>query len=228
VGGYAEGLNTIETGTKEKFSKRALYSEVKEPNGGVWTTKAVEFWQNNGMFYEKDFADYDNGNPPSEAFMSQKTNPTHAQREEAKKYLCGKYTTWKNTNFEIYRQAIKAGKGALVVVYGSNPSWASAYIEKPPLKKEDCPWSHQILLVNSKPVIKNGKEYLKFRNSWNGWGDKGYGYIGRDYLESGLCVCPLTVVDVPNETYIKLTSQIQNILEQMIRILKEKIAKLIK
>jgi hypothetical protein len=71
VGSYAEGLNAIETGIKEKFSKRAIYSNVRMGNGGSWTTEAITFWQNWGMFYEKDYPDYENGNPPSEDFMSQ-------------------------------------------------------------------------------------------------------------------------------------------------------------
>lgn len=222
VKGYAEGLNTIEIGQKVKLSARDIYSSVHLPGGGAFTVDAIKHWQNSGIELEADMPSYENGNPPSESFMLQRNDDSQEKRDRAMTYIAGKYTTWNNTNFETYRQAIKVGKGVLAIVYGNNTCWTTGYPETP-ASRSLCDWSHQILLINSKSVIINGMEYLKFRNSWGkGWGENGYGFLSRKYIESGLVVSPITVVDLPNTTYISMLSTLKNLLEKLVGLLKGK------
>ena len=45
-------------------------------------------------------------------------------------------------------------------------------------------------------IIIDGKEYIIFVNSWgNGFGENGFGYIGKDYFEAGQIFNPWTLLD---------------------------------
>jgi len=232
VSAYAEVLNFLETGEKIKLSARDVYSLVYLPSGGAYIADAIKKWRNSGIVTEEDATSYENGIEPSETFMHKRDDITPEEQEEGMSYMAGKYTTWDDKNFDIYRQAIRTGKGVVALAYGNNVCWQNAVLQVPDVI-EQCDWCHAIYFCSSIIYMKDGKECLKFLNSWDGWGDGGFGYMPREYFEKGFLRCPTTVLDIPNGTYVSLMSQIKN-LQEMISLtkiiieLKRKIAEFLK
>jgi len=213
---YAQVLNFIETGEKLEFSARDIYSKVCLPAGGAYTKDALKKWINEGIVKEQDAVSYEGGNPPSEEFMRKRDDITKSEQEAGMPYAAKEYYTWDNTNFDIYRQAIRAGKGCPAIAKGNNVCWKKADLEVP-TSESQCTWAHQILFISSKVYIRNGVEALKFLNHWGkDWGDFNYGYMPREYIEKGLVVFPCTVLDRPNTWYantIKYISILKNLID---------------
>ena len=220
---YAEILNFIETGQKIQLSARDIYSSIFLPAGGAYAADAAKKVCNSGIVPEEMAASYENGKPPTEAFMRQRSDIDEADKETGMTYLAKKFVTWKNNSFEWYRQAIHQGHGCTMIVKGNDSCWGGADIKVPDLK--DCTWSHEIVGIGWRK--RNGKDVLEIANSWGtAWGDKGFGWLPKEYIEAGLVVSPITLIDLPNDTYNQLKSQIFKIQEQ-IRILAEKIKQFI-
>jgi C1A family cysteine protease len=225
---YATLLNYIETGEWIELSARDLYSLVYLDPMGSYIKDNMQKVKNSGIVLELDAPSYDNGNPPSEAFMRSRKDITEAEAEKGKTYIAKDYFTWDNTNIDLFKQAILQGSGCIVVSWGNNYCWSSSKILLPD-NKSQMVWRHGIYFIGWDDATK----LFKFINSWGeGWGDRGYGYLPYDYITKGYVSNPMTMIDVPNNTYIKLMSQIKN-LQEMIRIqilinkLKELIKKLL-
>jgi len=78
-----------------------------------------------------------------------------------------------DTDFESLKRAIIASGAILLGFYGDDAGWQTAYIKKP----KTIQWGHAV------SAIGFTKDYIIFQNSWgDNWGDKGLGYISKDYL----------------------------------------------
>jgi len=92
---------------------------------------------------------------------------------EAMKYKIGAYAKVDDISFEGLKAAIYQNGIILAGFYGDKPGWTSAYL-KPP---KTVAFGHAIALIGW------NKDYLVFQNSWGEtWGEKGIGYIPKDYL----------------------------------------------
>ena len=212
---YAQLLNFIETDEKLEFSARDVYSKIHLPTGGAYTKDGLKKWINEGIVKEADAK----SSPATEEFMRTRDDITEAEQEAGLAYSAKEYYTWNHTNFETYRQAIRAGKGCLAIAKGNNACWRTADIEVP--AESQCTWAHQIFFISSKIYKRNGVETLKFLNHWGKeWGDNGYGYLPREYIEKGLVIFPCTVVDRPNIWYANAIKQI-SILKNLIDLWKK-------
>jgi len=224
---YAELLNWIETEKWVSLSARFLYSNIFQPEGGSYIDDGLKILQNEGCALENDVPSYPpNGNPPNEAFMRAKIDIYGS--ETAKQYLIKKYVTWENTNVNWFKQAIFQGNGCVAISRGNNVLWGSENIELPS-SRDQMVWRHCIYFLG----WSEKRKAFRILNSWDGWGEQGFGWLPYSYVEQGYITNPKTMIDVPNDTYLKLTSQIKNLTE-MIRLwkiiieLKNKIAKLLK
>lgn len=221
---YAEVINNIETKEKVELSARDIYSLIYQPESGAWLKDGASKICNSGVVLEKDAVSYDNGNPPSEQFMRNRNDITDEEIENGKTYIALKYLTFDWGNIESYKQAIVQGNGCVTAVESNNICFANAEVLVPD-NKSQVDWAHAIYLIG----YDDNKRVFEFVNSWGEqWGDNGFGYLPYDYITKGYASNPLTLIDVKNETYIKLTSQIKNIMELIIKALKDKITKLTK
>jgi len=108
---------------------------------------------------------------------------------EIDKYRIGGYVKLTDISFDGLKRAIYEFGAILAGFRGSNEGWQTAYI-RPPRTGENI-WGHAILLVGY------NENYLIFQNSWGEWGDKGYGYISREYLPYLIEAWGI-LVDLPN------------------------------
>lgn len=221
---YAEMLNYLETGIWLKLSARDIYSLIFLGNGGAFIRDAASKITNSGVVPEINAPSYEDSNPPSEAFMRNRDDITSGEVEEGMTYLAKSYVTWSNSNFEQFKRAIYQGKGAVIAAWGNNYCWQNSIIQTPD-SADQCDWGHAIYCCGWKVI--NGVEYLEFVNSWGEeWGDNGFGYLPKSYIEKGLVFNPITLIDLPNQTY-NLQKQIISVLKNLIELTKQMIAKLL-
>ncbi len=219
VAEYAQLLNFVETGEKLEFSARDIYSKIYLPTGGAYVKDALDRWINEGIVLEKGASSYENGKPPTEEFMRKRGDITQSQQDAGLTYAAKQYYTWDNRNFNLYVSAIRSGKGCLAIAKGNNACWRTEDIEVP--GESQCVWAHLIFFVSSKIYKRNGRETLKIMNHWgDDWGDNGYGYLPREYIEKGLVVFPCVMIDRPNTWYVSVIKQI-SILKNLISLWKK-------
>jgi C1A family cysteine protease len=207
---YVQLLNLLETGEQVEMSARDIYSLIYEKGGGAYIKKAFQKICNSGCVEEKDATSYENGNPPSEAFMTSRQGITKEAEEKGMTYLAKKYFTWNNTNLELYKRAIIEGNGMVSVSWGNNIIWQNARIELPD-NHSQMTWCHGILFTG----WDDEKQELEFVNSWNGWGDLGFGYLPYKYITEGYVANPYTLIDLPNDSYVKIMSIFTNLVEKI-------------
>lgn len=214
---YAELLNAIETDTKIELSARDIYSLIFQEPMGAYLKDAASKICSSGVVLEKDAMSYENGNPPSEQFMRKRDDITKGEEAEGNTFIAKKYLTWDNHSIELFKQAIYQGSGAVIAAKGNNYCWANSVLLVPEAGQID--WLHAVLLIG----YDDSKKQFTFINSWGeGWGDKGFGYMPYEYVEKGYVANPFTLIDVPNETYVKMLSIIKNLLEKIIALLIKK------
>jgi hypothetical protein len=216
---YVEVLNHIETGEKIELSARDNYSLIYLPDGGAYAKDGAAKISKEGNVLEKDAVSYENGKTPSETFMRKRDDITGEEIENGKTYIIQKYVTWDNTNLELFKQAIVQGNGCVIVSWGNNVVWGNGEVVLPDVPSQ-MSWRHQVYLTG----YDDDKKAFEFVNSWGeGWGNKGFGWLPYEYVTQGYVTNPITLIDVPNETYVKLMSQIKNLMEMIIALLKKKL-----
>jgi C1A family cysteine protease len=208
---YAEVLNFIETGEKVQLSPKFLYAFVGYPYEGSYIKDNFARVCNAGVALESDISSYENGNPPSESFMTTKPVVSKEVEERAYTHWAKKYVTWDNTSVELYKRAIVQGNGCVLASWGNNILWQTGDIELP-YDRTQLNWMHAIYLVG----YDDDKKCFEFVNSWGDkWGYGGFGWLPYAYMTSGYTTNPHTLVDLPNGIYSlvqKLISALRNIL----------------
>lgn len=212
---YTEVDNFIETGTKIQHSPHYLYSFVVQLGGGSYVKDNLARLCNNGIALESDIPSYENGNPPSEKFMTTKPVITPDIEDRAMTYVAKNYVTWDSGSLDLYKRAIVQGNGCLVVAQGNNILWRTQNIGLAD-NQSQMNWRHVIYLTG----YDDSKKCFEFVNSWGiDWGDNGFGYLPYEYIIRGYVTNPYTIIDAPNGYYLSLMSILQN--------LKDKVAKLL-
>jgi C1A family cysteine protease len=222
---YTEVLNQIETGQKVQLSARDIYSLVYQPQSGSYLRDNAKKIINSGVIPESKAPSYMNGVPPTEEFMRDRSDITSEAQEEGMVYLAKTFVTWDNANFDSFKRAIYQGNGAVIAAWGNDMCWTTnSGIIQVPDNASQCNWGHGIYCTGWKVI--NGVEHLEFINSWSAiWGDKGFGYMPKGYIEKGFVFNPVTLVDLPNQTY-SLIQQTISVLKNLISLMQELIAKL--
>ena len=194
---YAEILNTIETGEKVSLSPKFLYPWVFQKPMGSSIADNMARVCNEGIALESDVTSYENGNPPSEAYMQIKPTLSQQMLDLAKTYIAKKYVTWDNSSVEWFKRAMVQGNGCVVASWGNNLNWRTGDIELPAFR-EQMVWRHGICLIG----YDDSKKAFEFVNSWGTeWGNGGFGWLPYAYVEQGYVSSPMSLVDVPNGTY---------------------------
>ena len=216
---YVQLLNLLETGQQVEMSARDIYSLIYQPEGGVYVQDAFKKVCNSGVIPENEAKSYLSDGSCTESWMRSRSDITKQSEEDGMYFLANKYVTWDNTNLEMYKQAIIQGNGMVAVSWGNNPCWQ---VEDGKVLVPSYPsqmvWRHGIYFTG----YDDDKKCFEFVNSWNGWGDMGFGYLPYEYVTKGYVSNPMTLIDVPNGTYIKLVSIIENLISKIKELLKLK------
>ncbi len=213
---YMEVLSFIRDGVYTKLSARDLYAPVHVTSGGSRASDLLNQLSNNGIALEEDVPSYENGNPPSEAFMERMTVRNQSLQAKAMQYwIDNKYLTFDSRSIDQVKQAIFKGNGAVMAVWGNNTCWTTPNGEIMVPGPGAATWGHFIYLTGWQ--IRNGQLYFKFKNSWgNEWGDNGFGYLPAKYLTAGFGQSEWTVVELPKDKYsgmIKVITLLKNLID---------------
>lgn len=172
---YAEVLEMIENKNFTDLSAKDIYQRIFGPKGGAEIRLGGKLLTALGVNTELDVPSYMDGKPPTEAYMRE----FMAGDSEALVYKAKSYASVIPFSIDSIAQVIRDNNGCVSGFNGDNVGWSSAFV-KPPVKIE---WGHAVYLVGAKLI--NGKKYIKFINSWGtGWGEKGFGYFGEEYLSN--------------------------------------------
>jgi len=178
---YSSIIQMLYSETVEEKSAKYIYSQIYYPNGGTTLRDILNFLVNKGDATEAIVPSYENNNPPTEAFMRDRSQDTISADLSAAKVKPLGYA-FVNPNIDSYAQAIRDNRGAIMQIDGqNNGTWLSVY-PKPPVGNSD--WSHFMFCGRAKLI--DGKKYIGVHNSWgDAVGEAGWQWIGEDYFNSG-------------------------------------------
>jgi C1A family cysteine protease len=201
------------------MSARDIYSLIYQPEGGSYVQDAFKKICNSGCVVEAEAPSHAPDGTSSESFMRNRADITPQEQNDGMTYLAKNYVTWNNTNLDLYKQAIVQGNGCVAVTWGNNACFATDKILMPDTASQMA-WRHGVYFTG----YDDTKKTFEFVNSWsNAWGtDGGFGHLPYDYVTKGYVSNPMTLVDVPNGTYVSLMSIIENLKSKILALLKLK------
>jgi len=176
---YAASLEAQFSGTLEERSAKYIYAQTFEQGGGSTGRANAKIFVNQGVAREEVCPSYENGNPPSEAFMTRTGDITEAMRKDAEndKSLC--YANVPN-DIDSTAQAIKVNGGVILGVVGSNNgTWLSSNPKHPKVGEKF--WYHWVYA--GKARLKDGKKQIGLLNSWgDNVGENGWQWLDEEYF----------------------------------------------
>jgi hypothetical protein len=179
-GGQA-GAYFIEHQTKSNISAKSIYSLIHHPLGGATVSALETHICTRGANLELDVPSYENGNTPSERFMTDKSWFSPWFEKDAYK-RAGYIPIRVAHNMEAMAEAIRDLGGIICMVAGqNNNTWRKAFPEMPTKKNKNPIWYHFLYFKGAKMI--NGKKYLMATNSWgNDTGENGVQYFDEQYM----------------------------------------------
>ncbi len=180
---YGEVLEAMTTKTTEERSAKFIYAQASLglPGGGSYLRDNFNIAVKQGWATESVLPSYEDGKPPTEAFMSSKEDITDYARQVATQSKALSYASVDNTSIDAVAQAIANNHGAVILVRGeNNGTWLSPY---PACTTGMGEWGHFLYACGAKLI--GGKKYIKVKNSWGQVGENGFQYISEDFFTKG-------------------------------------------
>lgn len=166
-----------DNGLYSEKSAKYIYAQTFVSGGGSSGVDNSNIVKNQGVASEILTSSYDNGNPPSEAFMERSQDITPAARQDA---ISGKIFSSATCAVLIddIAQNVRDNHGLIIGIGGSNNgTWLTSYPKPPKMPT----WWHWLYVGRAKMI--NGKKYIGVKNSWGDTvGDKGWQWLGEDYV----------------------------------------------
>lgn len=161
-------------------SAKFIYAQTFIPPAGTFGRDNCKCVKEKGWGDEALTTSYENGNPPSEAFMQRKEDITE---EAFKVALLDKALSYAQVNISIdeIAQAIRDNKGCVIGITGKdNGTWRSVFPTPPDNFTNN--WRHWVYCGKAKLV--DGKKYIGFLNSWGeNVGNQGWQWISEEYIK---------------------------------------------
>lgn len=174
---YSSIINHIRTRAWTDQSARDMYSAVTVGYGAYIRT-AMDRLIKIGVASEELVSSYENGQPPSEAFMHIKPQETPEVAASRARLISTSYNQVVNSGnwMDDAAWAMLLNFGLVAGLNVSDQQWGSEY---PQLG--NVVGGHAIL--GGKAVRENGKNYIAFLNSWgDGVGRQGWQKLGNEYF----------------------------------------------
>lgn len=176
----ASVLEAVATGTHEERSAKYIYAQTYQGSGGSTGRDNAEIYRKQGVAREAVLTSYDNGKPPTEAFMQRGGDITQEARNDARLDVSRSYATLTCTMDEVAR-ALRDNDGVILLVDGqNNGTWYSSF----PMTPKRVEWRHWIYVGRARLI--NGRKYVGFINSWGtSVGDRGWQWLGEEWFNTG-------------------------------------------
>jgi len=180
---YGATLEALATKSYEERSAKFIYSQtfVPIPGGGSTGRDNCDLVIKQGFGLESLTPSYENGQPPSEAFMERKQDVTLEAKEKALLSRALSYASV-SANIDVVAQAIQYNHGAIILITGTNNGTWSTQAPVPPTDGSKT-WNHW--LYCSRVGHYNGKKAIGVINSWGeNVGTNGRQWITEDYFNA--------------------------------------------
>ena len=207
---YTAVLQAILTGNYNERSAKSVYSNVFLQGGGSSVPDLVEYASTIGLNLETTVPSYQNNQPPDEQFMEDRSWDSPTLQDPNTNALDGDEAYFDATNWQNIENALSLGKGFIIGVGGTNPTWTQADIEIP----DNPDWWH--LIYCEKIVMRNGQPTVQFINSWGSeWGENGRGFLPQGYFTNNLVSSGCVLNAIPAGEYtilMKLVAAYKNLI----------------
>ncbi len=205
---YVGILNTVETSVYDEVSAKAFYSQIVLPQGGAYIRDGGKLAVNYGANFEYDVPSYDNGQPPAEAFIKDKSWMTEKLTKKAKVLQAKEYRTIQACDsMDLFAIAIRDNYGVVGGVAGSNNGTWNSLEPKPPKNENDIDWLH--CLYYGKAGRDNKGRFIASPNSWGS--RTKWQKFRQDYFNNLFQFNPWTLTDKPNQEF--MSDEAQNIID---------------
>lgn len=175
-----EAISALVNKVFKRKSAKYPYAQVFVPPAGSWGRDLCNIAIKQGFGDEMDVSSYEDGRPPTEAFMQRRSDITEESKSNASKDKAFAYAEVA-INIESVAQAIRDTKGVIIGIAGQNNGTWRTKFPKPPTSSDV--WRHWIYAGKAKLI--DGKKYIGFINSWGTeTGENGWQYIGEDYFNT--------------------------------------------
>lgn len=163
VGEYGQAIAWAVLQDMAERSAKAPYSQVFVTGGGSTSRMLGDIIVKQGLYREALVPSYENGKPPSEAFMERPWDITQAARDDARKGIVGNLAyVFTKLDIDSIAAAARDNHGSLLGIHGSNNgTWLSSY---PSPKQVGDLWAH--FMYVGKARRENGKKGLWCKQSW--------------------------------------------------------------
>jgi len=181
---YGQVLEAIKTGTFEEDSAKFIYAQTAVEGGGSDGRTNCDLVVKKGWGRERYTASYENGNPPTETFITRASDITQKAYDDAKGFSAFSYVleSIESDMIDVVAWAIEENHGVILGVAGQNNGTWYSNQPKPPTSSIGV-WNHWVYA--GKTGMINGKKAVKIINSWGaGIGDKGWQWIDEDYFKT--------------------------------------------
>lgn len=178
---YGEVLDTVNDKEFQEKSAKFIYAHTHVGTGGSGGRENSNLVITKGWGNEADCPSYENGLPPSEAFMIM-NDITPAAFANALKDRGLAYANVLDRDPENIATAVRDNYGAVFGTTGTNNgTWRSVF-PKPPIGFANS-WNHWLYVGKAKMI--NGKRHFGIINSWGDKvGEKGWQWISEDYIKT--------------------------------------------
>lgn len=171
------------------LSSRYIYEEARKIDGlsdigdGTTTSAGLRILEYQGVC-EESFWPY---------IANNRGTPNDGYDENAKKYRIQSFARI-SSYMDVFN--ILATHGPCLFSVPVFKNWKEArftgMIPQPPQSADEDPGWHCICVVG----YNDGPRVWKFQNSWDNWGDKGFGYLPYEYFNNPMGIECYTLVDI--------------------------------
>jgi hypothetical protein len=179
IGAYGQAREGLINGEQQERSAKFIYAQCYMPDGGSRARDLIKIASKQGFGLEEDCSSYENGNPPTEAFMTRSEDITDAARTNAKKDIVLDYYAV-NPDIDSIATAVFHNGGCFIVLSGQNGKGWLTEFPQPPEKRE---WGHFVYV--GKTRMFNGHKQIGILNSWGKeCGNQGWQWLDEDYFKA--------------------------------------------
>ncbi len=179
---YGNALEAAIDKTVNDHSAKFIYAQTAVSGGGSAGRDNCDIVIKQGWASEAILPSYENGQPPTEAFMTDKSGINDAVRLDAAKDKALSYATVA-LDVDSIAKAIESNFGVVLGVVGANNgTWRNTFPQ--PIKAGDALWYHWVYAGKVKMI--NGVKHIGILNSWGSTvGESGWQWLSEDYINQG-------------------------------------------